>query len=283
MQEATAFQSTEQLQALLDYLVCPLDGSSPLTAVRDSEGSIVALESADHSYPVVNNIPHMIPEFPPGLGRDLLLWREHQVDMWQNYQDGDEGVFTTEEDDIAGFIGEILRETGAGLFLDIGCGALAQPAYMLRTGDAISWIGVDPFLGQLPRHFPFAQAVGEYLPFRQQTFDGVLYAATFLHQIDPLRSLQRVRAVLRPGGSVYVWHTALRPKPRYILWKATQILGWRRHYSRSYRWAFTDGALYGLLRKAGFFPVQALWLCGECSQYDTCSNRNEYLVIGRRT
>jgi uncharacterized protein YbaR (Trm112 family) len=54
-------QSLDYLEALLDYLACPID-ASPLTAIRDPDGQVVALRSQNGTYPVVNNVPCMIPE-----------------------------------------------------------------------------------------------------------------------------------------------------------------------------------------------------------------------------
>jgi len=57
-------------------------------------------------------------------------------------------------------VGEIIARSGGGLTLDVGCGALALPVYMAASSGCAEWIGVDPFLGDAARQFPFVQGVG---------------------------------------------------------------------------------------------------------------------------
>src|SRR5690606_10926154 len=105
---------------------------------------------------------------------------------------------------------------------DVGCGTLPCPGYMAASGSGINWIGIDPLLGEAARRFPFVQGVGEYLPFRDHTFDGVLYASTIYHQMDPRRSLERARRAIKPRGKLYVWYESDRIDRRYITWKIKQ-------------------------------------------------------------
>jgi len=183
-------QSAAYLATLLEILACPIDPASPLTPIRDSDGQVVALRSQNGEYPVVDNVPCMIPTLLAGTDRNLALWQEHQQQRWQDYQEGKRSFFS-EGDEKAQYIGEIIAQTGGGLFLDVGCGVLPSPGYMAASGSGVNWIGIDPLLGDVVRRFPFVQAVGEYLPFRDHTFDAVLYASTIYHQVDPRRSLER--------------------------------------------------------------------------------------------
>ena len=95
MEEVTAAgQPAAYLESLLDRLACPLDNSVPLSAVRDADGEIVALRSRDAEYRVVRNVPCLVPELGRGAGGDLPLWQGHQKKMWQEHQEGEEGVFS---------------------------------------------------------------------------------------------------------------------------------------------------------------------------------------------
>ena len=212
---ARGMQSEAYLAALLEILACPVDPAIPLTPIRDSSGQVVALRSQNGEYPIVDNVPRMIPALPARTDRSLTLWQEHQEQTWRDYQDGKKSVFS-EGDEVTGYIGEIIAQTGGGLFLDVGCGVLPSPGYMATSGSDVNWIGVDPLLGDVARHFPFVQAVGEYLPFRAHTFDGVLYASTIYHQVDPRRSLERARRVIRPHGKLYLWYESDRIDRRYV-------------------------------------------------------------------
>lgn len=181
----TAGQPAEHLESLLEILACPLDNSVPLSAVRNDAGEVVALRSRDAEYPVVHNVPCLIPGLGVGAEDDLPLWQAHQRKMWREYQDGDEGIFTAEGHTMGRHVGEIIARSGGGLYLDVGCGALAWPAYMAASSGRVGWIGVDPFLGDATRQFPFVQGLGEYLPFLREVFDGALYAGTIYHLLDP--------------------------------------------------------------------------------------------------
>jgi len=272
-------QSEEHLRFLLEYLACPLDPTSPLSAVRDPQGKVVALRSKDGQYPVLNNIPCLVPDLAKLPLRNLPQWQKLLSHMWQEHVEGDKGVFSGQDDLRVRYIGEVIGETRPGLLLDIGCGALPRPTYMGAADGPLTWIGIDPFFGDAARQFPFAQALGEYLPFRPHVFDGTLYAWTLWHHVDPLRSLKRAYAVLKPQGKLYVAYEPIRVKPRYVLWKTMQALGWSRHYNKDHRWIFTEKALLSLLKRAGFIPERTVLLCERCEKYDSCPNCNSYLVI----
>ncbi len=158
-------QSEEYLEVLLPYLACPIDPTVPLTAVRDDAGRVVALRSPNGEYPLRDNVPCLIPGQGASTSRETALWQKHQDEMWQDYQNDEEGVFSP-QNEVTDYLGEIVDQQGTGTFLDLGCGALPLPSYMAASRGHVQWIGIDPFFGDAPRQFPFAQAVGEYLPFR---------------------------------------------------------------------------------------------------------------------
>lgn len=269
-------QPPEYLEALLEYLACPIDGS-PLTTLRGAGGQVVALRSQNGVYPVVSNVPCMIPDLTGRADRDLALWQERQEQMWHDYQDGDDGVFSG-EDEITCYIAEIISQAEEGLFLDVGCGILPSPGYISASSRHIRWMGIDPFLGNATRDFPFAQAVGEYLPFRTQVFDGVLYASTIYHQKDPLESLVRARTVVKPQGKVFLWYEPHRRTTRYVVWRIREALGWPCNYSQSFRWVFTQDSLRSLLRRAGWAVEEEVLLCVRCPEYATCRRPAAFLV-----
>jgi SAM-dependent methyltransferase/uncharacterized protein YbaR (Trm112 family) len=282
MEERTQHgQPEEALEFLLEVLACPTDHTLPLTAVCDAEGTVVALRSEAGDYPVVRNIPCLIPDLAARPGGEQALWQGGQEKMWREYQAGEPGVFSPEDSSGAREVGEIIGQAGRGLFLDVGCGAVPQPNYMTATQDTITWIGVDPFFGDVERRFPFVQALGEYLPFRPRVFDGLLYASSIYHLLDPRRSLRGARTVLKPAGQLFVWYDRCRVDARYLLWKARRALGLARRYSDDFQWGFTLRALDSLLRQAGFAVERKVWMCETCPEFDTCDDPAEYLVLAR--
>ena len=90
----------------------------------------------------------------------------------------------------------------SGLVLDIGCGPQTRPSYLPDNGEIV---GIDPLLGQQPREFSFVQGIGEFLPFRDSTFDHILYASSLDHVMEPKRSLAEAVRCLRPSGYINLW------------------------------------------------------------------------------
>jgi ubiquinone/menaquinone biosynthesis C-methylase UbiE len=96
--------------------------------------------------------------------------------------------------------------------LDIGAGTGRIGKAFIAAGDF--YVGVDTSLAML-REFPaasgnclLAQADGQELPFRDDSFDVVLLFQV-LSSVDDWRGvLKEVARVLRPGGCVAVGHTA---------------------------------------------------------------------------
>ena len=112
----------------------------------------------------------------------------------------------------------------SGLILDIGCGPQAYPSYLPEIGTVV---GVDPLVGQQPRGFSFLQGIGEYLPFRDDTFDHILYASSLDHIINPKRSLAEAARCLVPGGHINLWIDGLasdHASPSPSGWKRYPLL-----------------------------------------------------------
>lgn len=91
----------------------------------------------------------------------------------------------------------------SGTVLDVGCGPQTLPTY----ADVAScrFVGIDPLAGSHERAFEFVQGLGEYLPFRSESFDQVLFATSLDHMLVPRRALSEARRLIRPGGSITVW------------------------------------------------------------------------------
>lgn len=273
--------SEEHLRLLLKYLASPLDNSLSLTASRTPDGNVVALKSKEGEYPVIDAIPRMIPDLGEIRTGDLGIWQD-QLDLTvENVRSGGETFFTAEDAHMGRTVGEIIAETGEGLFLDVGCGTLPLPGYMATSSDAVTWMGVDPIVGEAHRQFPFVQALGEYIPFRPDVFDGLLYAWTIDHLADPLRSLRRVLSIIKPNGRLYVWYGRSRVDVNYIVWRIGRVLGSARQYNEYFQWGFTPRSLRGLLKRAGFAVDREILLCERCPEYGVCDQPGEFLVIAR--
>lgn len=103
----------------------------------------------------------------------------------------------------------------SGLVLDVGCGPQAWPAYFDANRDA-QFVGVDPLVGTEECQFLKIKALAEFLPFRADTFDHVLFSTTLDHFVDPVQALKEAVRVCKPEGEIDVWLGEKRadtPKP----------------------------------------------------------------------
>ena len=87
-----------------------------------------------------------------------------------------------------------------GLVLDVGCDDPEIGASLLPP--AVRYVGLDPFCS---RETPFRLiGVGEYLPLKDASLDGVLFNTSLDHILDWRRALDEARRVLVPGGRLYL-------------------------------------------------------------------------------
>ena len=99
--------------------------------------------------------------------------------------------------------------------LDIGCGA-GQTLIASRLNENVLACGVDPVapalaLGRtLTDRVHFGAAMGEHLPFANETFD-LVFSRVALPYMNIPRALAEIFRVLRPGGTVWL---SLHP-PRF--------------------------------------------------------------------
>jgi SAM-dependent methyltransferase len=276
-------QPEEYLDILLQYLACPMDSSAALTAIRDPSGDVVSLQSGDREYPVVNNVPCMMPDLGERRSGAWELWEELLTKWWKAFGDRPEKEPSAEDDPVASYVGRMIGRSGGGLFLDIGCGTSSLPLYMDACGEIVEWIGIDPALGDVARHFPFVQGLAEYLPFRTGVFDGALYSLVLSNLLDPLQAMRQTRRALKPGGRVYVKYCVTRVDARYVVWKTMRSLGLPWRYNEFYQWVYTNQSVRVLLSKAGFAIEKVMLLCEICPYRARCEDvGTEFLAIGQR-
>ncbi|MBA3664216.1 MAG: class I SAM-dependent methyltransferase [Bacteroidetes bacterium] len=116
-----------------------------------------------------------------------------------------------------------------GMVLDVGVGPQKAPTHIeFNTKAGVTFVGLDPLAGEQPRDFTFVQGLGEYLPFKDQLFDQVLFVTSLDHFIDPVIALQEAKRVVKNNGSVCVWlgekdKNAPRPSVSPEWYKALQI------------------------------------------------------------
>jgi SAM-dependent methyltransferase len=94
-----------------------------------------------------------------------------------------------------------------GIVLDVGVGPQSNPTHLEQCrGKGGLFVGIDPLVGEQPRDFAFVKGLGEYLPFRDQLFDQVLFVTSLDHFIDPAVALVEACRVLRDDGTLCIFH-----------------------------------------------------------------------------
>lgn len=92
----------------------------------------------------------------------------------------------------------------SGHVLDIGCGPLALPHYLVgQNVDRIA--GIDPLPSTHIREFEFFQGFAEFLPWPDSEFDAVVIATSLDHVLSLDMAFSEIKRVLVPDGVLAIW------------------------------------------------------------------------------
>jgi SAM-dependent methyltransferase len=259
------------MQALLDKLADPLD-KSPVRRETGPGGD--RLLSPRRAYKLSDGIPDMMvepDEIERHFGRrNYRAWRVLQEAAESSYAVRTEGHFSVDSYQPAQDYGAVLARF-SGEWLDVGCGKLARPSYM-HEAPRIAFSGIDPMPLGVRRDFPFVRAMGDFLPFRAASFDGVMFSSSLDHCIVPLQALEEARRVLRPGGTLLIWET-IRPEDQQFRDWAAAALYFQSRYNARHNWGFTRPSLEFVVRHAGF----------ELTGWEETSDPREAILMDRRS
>ena len=137
-------------------------------------------------------------------------WQSPMWKTWKQLQDnGVAGYQADPEHNLSVIEREDIKQFTAfchcrGLVLDIGCGPQPWPAYFERRQD-VMYVGIDPLIDDLPGEYLRVQGLGEFLPFRSEIFDHILFGTSLDHFVDPVIVLRMASRVCKLDGEIDVW------------------------------------------------------------------------------
>src|SRR6266571_6378707 len=182
-------------------LVCPVCHADLPLIGHGTDGAIDCPD-CDRRYDLKQGVYNMTPLPPPddALKSKWSTWQKLQDNGLLSYTNAPEFNLSIGSREDAQAFKAFAQPSG--LILDIGCGPQTHPSYL---SDGSTVVGIDPLLGQQPREFSFVQGIGEYLPFREKTFDHILFASSLDHMMVPQRSLAEAVRCLKPDGEISLW------------------------------------------------------------------------------
>jgi len=183
-----------------EWFVCPVT-KEPLSRRGERLCSSFDCFTPDRKYGFWNFTPSKLEELR---SPEWKAWEKLQINGMVSYQhDPEHNLGVGERTDFQQFA-DFCRFRG--VVLDIGVGPQRIPSHFeCGARPNVFFTGIDPLRGDQPRAFAFAQGLGEYLPFREDLFDQVLFVTSLDHFIDPRRPLAEARRVVKPGGDVCIW------------------------------------------------------------------------------
>lgn len=149
-------------------------------------------------------------------------WKKFQDMEWQKYQADYNrtgsafGHFSVPEFHVTESIARELEKV-EGPVLDIGCGVLPMPNYLRLATQSF---GIDPYLGHR-RKFPFAQAMGEWLPFCDRSFSACLLMSSLDHTYKMELVIGEARRILKENGLLFIWFISKEQPDIYHPWAFT--------------------------------------------------------------
>ncbi len=97
------------------------------------------------------------------------------------------------------FVAEVGKRTQQPLVLVIGSGTQGKGTEMLRDSIHVQKVGIDIY----PSDTVDVVCDAHYLPFANESFDGVWIQDVLEHVVEPRKVVKEIVRVLKPGGVVY--------------------------------------------------------------------------------
>lgn len=129
--------------------------------------------------------------------------------------------------------------------LEVGCSPTAEIHYL---EEAHFRVGIDPLTCEWKHLYQngtnHIQGMGEYLPFKDETFDVVLCLNVLDHVQSPILTLKEIKKVLKEGGVLVLWLQTYNASK--TIRRGVNLI------DRPHPHHFTDGEVFFILQKIGY-------------------------------
>ena len=192
---------------------------TPPATAQDNQELIESVLTARSSFSIKNrsSLSEEIPErtniksFEEQLA-ETRSWGYGSYDEWfkllepnlVSYIEDPEAGVSVEENKVANWFRQFVTPYAQGNVADIGCGICDMPVY-LKDFDARLVTGMDPIAPYFDREFDFYHGLAETLPWKDNSLDNVIVATSMDHFLDPRKSLEEIKRVLKPSGYLILW------------------------------------------------------------------------------
>lgn len=187
------------LSELNKIIACPISKKK----MQLLEGEDVFAVESEHAYSWKNGNWNLLPPASVLNGKKWADWNQLQENGLVSYkQDPEHNLAVGEREDFIAF-GNFCEYQG--LVLDVGCGFQSWPGYFLKPQEGVKFVGIDPLINASSTQYRQLRALGEFMPFEDNSFDQVIFATSLDHFVDPEESLREANRVCKPDGKISIW------------------------------------------------------------------------------
>jgi SAM-dependent methyltransferase len=188
-----------EIDAIIHFIVCPKCKASLKIILNNN----IICDGCGEEYPWNGESWDLIPSSWANSSDLWSAWEEVQRNGMVSYtNDPQHNLGVGERTDYLNF-GKFCNFDG--LVLDVGCGPQPWPAHFKFHSNQTVFIGIDPLVGLSKADYIKFRALAEYLPFKNNVFDHVVFATSLDHFVDPLPPLKEAVRVCKVTGEIDIW------------------------------------------------------------------------------